>query len=377
MKFHVSSGIDRINEYKKILEDCRVGLMTNPTGVSHDLRSTIDIVNDNFNLTALFACEHGIRGAEQAGGKIENTIDPVTGVPVFSVFGDSKHLSDTMLDTFDVFLFDMQDVGARFYTYLYSLSYAMEACALKGKRVVVLDRVNPIGGLDTEGTILDEKFHSFIGEYSIPTRTGFTMGEYALWVKDHLKLDLDLTVIPLQGWKRDMHLPQIDIPWVTPSPNCPTYDSAMCYIGTCVFESSNVSEGRGTTTPFQTIGAPWINARELTARMNARKIQGVRFRECAFTPTFSKYKGELCFGVQMHITDEYNNRPVLAGLLLMDEIRAMHEDKFELTYGTKLDLLLGTDRYRIGGLSAEELLAEHAPALETFNAEREKFLLYL
>lgn len=384
MRTHILSGLERIDEFDNLFSGRRLGLMTNPTGIDHQLRSTIDIFHKKYDLRVLLACEHGIRGAEQAGGGRTDTLDEVTGLPVYSTYGvPGNCVTPEMADKFDTMVFDMQDVGARFYTYQYSLSLSMAVCARLGKSVVVLDRVNPIGGADTEGTVLDEQLHSFVGEYAIPTRTGFTIGEFALWVKDHLKLDLDLSVVPLQGWSRDMRLPELDIPWTAPSPNCPTYDSAMCYIGTCIFEGTNVSEGRGTTMPFQMIGAPWINARELARRMNEKEIQGVRFRECSFVPTFSKYKGEMCQGVQMHIIEERDCLPVLAGLSLMDEIRAMHGDHFEIFTDkndiqkpTTLDRLLGTCSYRLGGLSASELIEENRPALEAFNARRRDFFLY-
>lgn len=383
MRTHILSGLERIDEYSHLFAGRRIGLMTNPTGIDHQIRSAIDLFHEKYDLCALLSCEHGIRGAEQAGGGKEDTVDEVTGIPVYSTFGaPGRGVTPSMAEHFDTMVFDMQDVGARFYTYMYSLSLSMVSCAKLGKSVVVLDRVNPIGGAAIEGTVLDERFSSFVGEYATPSRPGLTIGEFALWAKNHLKLDLDLTVIPMKGWHRDMLLPELDIPWTAPSPNCPTYDSAMCYVGTCIFEGCNVSEGRGTTTPFQTIGAPWIEAHELAVRMNARNIRGVRFRECAFTPTFSKYAGEQCRGVQMHITDERNCLPVLAGLTLMDEIRAMHGDRFEFRTGkdisapAPLDYLLGTDRYRLGGLNAAELLEENRPALEAFGEARRTYLLY-
>ena len=376
MRHHVICGLERIDEFPGFFAGRRLGLMTNPTGIDHLLRSSVDLLNEKYDLRVLLACEHGIRGAEQAGGGREDTVDEVTGLPVFSTYGSVGNcVTPAMAEHFDTMVFDIQDVGARFYTYQYSLSLSMVACAKLGKSVVVLDRVNLIGGAAIEGTVLDERrFSSFVGKYATPTRQGLTIGEFALWVKDHLKLDLDLAVIPLQGWRRDMLLPELDIPWTAPSPNCPTYDCAMCYIGTCVFEGTNVSEGRGTTLPFQMIGAPWINGRELAKRMNAKNIRGVRFRECAFSPTFSKYKGEMCRGVQMHIVDERDCLPVLAGLTLVDEIRAMHGDRLETT--PSLDYLLGTDRYRLGDLTAFELMEENRSALEAFDEKRKEFYLY-
>ena len=382
MKHAIQSGIDRIAECDPLLRGRRIALMTNPTGIDHALRPGIDILHARYGLSALLACEHGIRGTEQAGASVGDSVDTATGVPVFGTYASHGTLSPEILDAFDVLVFDMQDVGARFYTYLYSLSHAMESCAGAGKSVVVLDRVNPLGGACIEGTLLDESLGSFVGEYALPTRTGFTMGEYALWVRDHLGLDVDLEVVALRGWTRDLLLPELDIPWVAPSPNCPTFQTALCYLGTCVFEGTNVSEGRGTTQPFELVGAPWIDAAELARRMNAHGLPGIGFREAAFAPSFSKGAGERCFGVQMHILDPQEASPVLAGLLLLDGIRDLHPDRFEFLAPAKpggpyhLDHLLGTDRYRLEGIPAAELLASYAPALDAFLDERRPYLLY-
>ncbi len=382
MKHAILSGIDRIDDFAALLRGRRIALMTNPTGIDHALRSTIDILHARYGLSVLLACEHGIRGTEQAGASVGDSVDEATGVPVVGTYASHGSLRPDVLDAFDVLVFDMQDVGARFYTYLYSLSHAMESCAAAGTSVVVLDRVNPLGGSRTDGTLLDESLASFVGEYALPTRTGFTMGEYALWVRDHLGLDLDLQIVPLLGWSRDMLLPELDLPWVAPSPNCPTFETALCYLGTCVFEGSNVSEGRGTTQPFQLVGAPWIDAAALARRMNEHRLPGVAFREAAFTPVFSKWAGERCLGVQMHILDPQTAEPVLAGLLLMDEIRSLHPDRFEFLAPVDsaghchIDRLLGTERYRLESVSAPDLLASYAPALDVFREERRPYLLY-
>ncbi|MBE5777682.1 MAG: DUF1343 domain-containing protein [Clostridiales bacterium] len=381
-KQRVLSGLDQLPKYDHLLRGRRIGLMTNHTGINLNFESAIDVISRNYNLTALFACEHGIRGTVQAGEHVDTTVDERTGVPVFSCYGDHTRLTAEMLDTFDLFVFDMQDVGARFYTYLYSLSYAMEECARHGKSVLVLDRINPIGGAKVEGTVLDERFHSFVGEYALPTRYGLTIGEYALWVKRHLDLDLDLTVAPLKGWYREFLLPDCAVPWVAPSPNINCFESALCYIGTCVFEGTNLSEGRGTPLPFQIVGAPWVNGAELAKRMNAKKIQGVHYRECSFSPNMSKHAGQMCQGVQLHITDAEQFDSFAAGLFLLDEIRALHGDKFEFLTGTvlnsqsHLDRLLGTDAYRVGGKDASQIIKLHAYDIDTFKKERQQYFLY-
>ena len=377
----VLSGVDRLHMVDGRLKGRRVGLMTNPTGVDHQLNSTIDLIHSRYRLTALFAVEHGIRGDAQAGAKVENTVDAATGVTVYSAYGKNNHFNQEMLDAFDVLVFDIQDVGARFYTYLYSLAYAMEACARGGKEMVVLDRVNPLGGLKRTGTILDTRFASFVGDYELPTQYGLTIGEYARYVRDYLKLDVSLTVVPLQGWRREMYLDDTDLPWVAPSPNCPDLAAALCYTGTCIFEGTNCSEGRGTTLPFQVVGAPYMDGAALANRMNALELPGLRFRSTAFCPTFSKYQGELCHGVQMHIVDRERCDVFAGGLLLMDAIRKMYPEQFafirwsdEAPYA--VDKLLGTDVYRTGAVTAEALIAQSREPVRRFGERVEKYLLY-
>ena len=380
-RFHVLSGADRLETADPLLKEGRVGLMTNPTGVDRQLRSTIDLVSAGYRLTALFAPEHGIRGDAQAGAEVKNTLDPETGVPVFSAYGENSRFTQEMLDAFDVLVFDIQDVGARFYTYLYSLSYAMEACARAGKALIVLDRINPIGGLRREGTVLDPAFASFVGDYELPTRYGLTIGEYALYVRDYLKLNLDLTVIPLAGWERWMLLDDTDLPWVIPSPNLPSLETALCYPGTCIFEGTNCSEGRGTTLPFQVIGAPYIDGGALEKRMSEMRIPGIHFRRVSFCPSFSKHQGRMCHGVQMHITDRDSCDVTAAGLLLCEAVRDMYPDQFEMIrWGEDsayaMDRLLGTDAFRLGRLSASALIRAHQARVDAFSRKTEAFHLY-
>lgn len=381
MKAHVLSGLDGISRFDDLLQGKRVGLMTNPTGIDHQLRSSIDILNERYRLSALFGCEHGVRGDAQAGDRVDTYTDAQTGVTVYSVYGKSDRMTREMLDTFDVLVFDIQDVGARFYTYLYSLSYAMEECAKAGKTVLVLDRINPIGGIRRGGTILDLRFRSFVGDYELPTQTGLTIGEYARYIRHYLKLDLDLHVAPLTGWSRGMYLDDTDLPWVAPSPNCQSLATALVYIGTCVFEGVNVSEGRGTTQPFELIGSPWMDAAALEKRMAALDMPGLHFRRASFKPTFSKYQNELCHGVQVHITDREKADVFLGGLKLLETIRDMYPEKLEhLSWGESrihsLDKLLGTDAFRAGRLSADEVSQTYAPGVAAFSEAVKPFLLY-
>lgn len=379
MRSNVLCGLDRLQTVHHKLQGRRVGLMTNPTGINNAFQSAVDIVSKAYNVTALFACEHGIRGDIQAGIDVSTYMDTETGIPVYSTYTKTHRLTDEMLDTFDVLLFDMQDVGARFYTYLYSLSYAMEECARAGKAVIVLDRINPLGGLHVSGTVLDRHFASFVGDYALPTRYGITIGEYAFYVKSYLRLDVDLTVVPLAGWKRAMYLDDTSTPWVAPSPNCPSLHAALCFTGTCIFEGTNVSEGRGTTLPFELIGAPWIDAPALEKKMVAHHLPGLHFRRASFAPTFSKHQGMLCHGVQMHVTDREAMQPVLGGLLLLDAIRELHTDEFSFIYYDDhffIDNLLGTDAYRTGLHDGCSLIEANRSAIDQYKEKIQAFYLY-
>ncbi len=378
---HVSSGIDQIGAYTDLLADKKIGLMTGPTGINHDLRSTIDIIREMSDLTALYAVEHGIRGEVQAGEKVTSGTDPDSGLPVYSAYGKNSHFTDEMLDQFDCLVFDMQDVGARFYTYIYSLSYAMEACSRAGKSMIVLDRINPIGGSRVSGICIEKELNSFVGNYGLPTQYGMTIGEYAGFVKDYLGLNLSLTVVPLKGWERSMYLDDTDLPWVMTSPNCQNLDAALCYIGTCIFEGTNISEGRGTTVPFQVIGSPFIDGAALEKHMAQKDTPGIHFRRMSFVPTFSKYKDELCHGVQMHILEREQADVFGAGLLLLDTIREMYPDKLEFLHYPEdtrytFDKLLGTQTYRTGAQSVTEVLARAGVESEKFRKMRQKWLLY-
>ncbi|MHC1786406.1 MAG: DUF1343 domain-containing protein [Christensenellales bacterium] len=375
------AGIDHLGAVDRILCGKRLGLMTNQTGVDARLLPTLDVLRGRYQVTALFAPEHGMQGSIQAGEPVLCAPDPDTGIMVHSCYGASHHLPPEALPDFDVFVFDMQDVGARFYTYLYSLSYAMADCAKANKAVVVLDRPNPLGGEVVQGTLLDERVRSFVGEYAMPTRYALTIGEYALWVRDHLKLNLPLHVAPLLGWHRDMLYDQTGLLFVPPSPNCATLHAARAYSGTCIFEGTNLSEGRGTSLPFEYIGAPFIDAAKLETRMNALHLPGVCFRRAHFTPGSGKHAGVPCAGVQIHLRDPHRANPFAAGLYLLDTVREMYPNELVYT-GTEgaefktIDKLLGTDDYRRGRLDAKGLLDQHAPLIAAWREETRKYWLY-
>ena len=329
----VGCGIDLLCEssaYDKQLKGRRVGLLTNPTGLDRRFRPTVDLLAARYDLTALFGPEHGVRGDLAPGAEVPDAADPATGLPVYSLYRpDSKRLTPEMLAAFDVLVYDMQDVGSRYYTYLYTLLYALEDCAAAGKPVVVLDRPDPLGGVQVEGNTVKPGYDSFVGGYPLCMRYGLTVGEFARMANETLRLGAELTVVPCPGWKREMLWPQTGLCWVPPSPNLPRFEAALLYSGTCLFEGTNLSEGRGTAAPLDTVGAPYIrDPAALAAAMNEKGLPGVRFRPLYFTPWLQKNAGQLCGGVQLHITDPEGLRPVRTALELLYEIEMRWPEAF-------------------------------------------------
>lgn len=356
MKAVVETGADRLAEAEgKWPSGLRIGLLTNPTGINARFESTIELLFRlrRAELTALFACEHGIRGERQAGVLFEDERDERFGLPVFSLYGKSgKRLQPHMLDAVDAILFDIQDVGVRFYTYLSTLQMMLEECAAAGKPLVVLDRPNPLGGGDGEGGLLAPGFESFVGAARLPVNTGLTIGETARYMNSLLERPCELEVVTLRGWKRGMNFEETGLPWMMPSPNMPTPETAWVYGGTCLFEGTNMSEGRGTTRPFEIVGAPWIDGELLARELNGRRLLGVHAHPWHFTPTFSKHQGELCGGVRLFVTGPAVYRPMLTGLHLLDAAKSLFPDRFEwlppFREGGRpfIDLLTGGDLVR-------------------------------
>ena len=284
-------GIERIDEFKNVFEGKRIGLITNPTGIASDFTSSIDVLRNKTNLVALFSPEHGVRADIQAGMHLPTYVDEETGITVYSLYGKHKKPSKEMMDELDIMSIDVQDNGSRYYTFIYTMAYAMYACAEYGKEFVVFDRPNPIGGVKVEGNKLDtEKYRSFVGYFEMPQRHGMTIGELAKLFNEEYKIGCKLTVIPMKGWDRSMSFEDTNLPWVVPTPNIPTINTCYAYNATCIFEGTNFAEGRGTTTPFELIGAPWVKSETLARELNAYGLEGVHFRPQYFTPTFSKYK---------------------------------------------------------------------------------------
>lgn len=383
----VKPGIEVLIEQRlHLLRGRRVGLITNQAAVDRLLRSTIDLMRAaGVNLVALYGPEHGVRGAAQAGVKVEGYTDPHTGLPVHSLYGQTRKPTPEMLAGVEVLVCDLQDAGSRFWTNLYTMSYGLEAAAEQGIGYVVLDRPNPIGGVRVEGPLLEPDYRSFVGLYPIPIRHGLTMGEAARLFNDLFGIHGQLEIVPTEGWERRLHFVETGLPWVPPSPNSPTPDTLTVYPGTCLVEGTNLSEGRGTTRPFELIGAPWLHAERLADTLNARHIPGVRFRPAYFTPTFSKHQGELCAGVQVHVLDRHRVPAVSVGVHLLAAIRDQAPDQFAWLEPKGsgryfIDLLSGSDGLRKAldrGTPAEEILAAwEETAANWAKNTRTPYLLY-
>jgi len=316
----------------------RIGLLTNHTGLvfasknpNSSFESTIDILHRDFNLVKLFAPEHGVRGNLQAGVTLDGYIDERTGLPVVSLYGATRRPTVEMLADIDVFAFDIQDVGSRFYTYMYSMAYAMEACAANGKEFVVFDRPNPLGDA-VEGNLLEPECKSFIGLYPMPQRYGLTIGECAMLFNTEFGIGCNLTVVKMENYTRNMYWEDTGLPWVLPSPNIPTPETCFVFNATCIFEGTNVSEGRGTTKPFHIVGAPWLNGQELADELAMYNLPGVHFRPHYFTPVpylpNGKCINELCGGVEVHVTDQAAFRPVKTGVTMLYTIKKLGGKNF-------------------------------------------------
>lgn len=368
----------------EVLKGKRVGLLTVPTSVDGEFNLLADRLHahPDVKLVCFFAAEHGLRGDRQAGAKVDDYTDEATGLPVFSVYGSRKAPEPDHCALFDVLMCDMQDVGVRFYTRIWTVTAAMEAVAKAGKEIVIFDRPNPIGLSRMEGapTTLDAGLIGprWPGQPSgIPTRHGMTMGEIvslvnAEWAKPRARL----TVIKVPGYTRGMSFEETGYPWVLPSPNMPTIDAAIVYPGTCIFEGSNVSEGRGTTRPFELIGAPFVDAARLARVLNEAGLKGVRFREAWFTPTFDDFAGQLCGGVQLHVTDVDAFDPIRTGLTMLKTLCELYPEQVKVT--AMASRLMGVPNLheKIRTQSVDALIAAWQDDLKGFDALRQPYLLY-
>lgn len=378
----VMTGIDVLAAGELgVLRGRRVGLITNHTGRTRTGESSIDVLHraSGLNLVALFGPEHGLRGTEE--DRVESGREEKTGLPVHSLYGDTRSPTADLLRDIDVLVFDIQDIGARYYTYVWTMALAMQAAAQNDREIVVLDRPNPIGGIHVQGNVLDTAFATFVGLHPVPMRHGMTAGELARLINTEFGINARLHVVPMRGWRRDQWYDATGLPWVPPSPNMPSLESAAHYPGTCLFEGTNLSVGRGTPEAFQQIGAPWLDAAALAQRLAAYRIPGVRFDAVTFTPQNAadgKFSGEAVRGVRLVTTDRTTYDPTIAAVAMLVEIQRLHPDR--LTFRVAhFDRLVGTDRVRqqiIAGLGAEEITAGWPQQLEQFRRMREKYLLY-
>lgn len=365
-----------------VLEGQKVGIVTNPTGVTRTVRHIVDVMHadERVNLRAVFGPEHGFRGTAQAGGSEGRYDDPATGLPVYDTYLKSgQPLADIFTASgVDTVVFDIQDAGARFYTYIWTLFDCMEAAALAGKRFVVLDRPNPVTGRAAQGPVLHMEFSTFVGRRPVSQAHGMTVAELArLFNGEFLTTPVPLETVRMSGWKRSSFYDAWGLPWVPPSPNMPTPDTALVYSGTCLFEGTNLSEGRGTTRPFELLGAEGIDRRWAEAA-EALGLPGVHFREAYFAPTFSKFQGKTVGGVQIHIHDRAAYDPVRTGIALLVTAKKVWSG-FAWRPDNWIDKLTGNTRVRTlidAGASADEVVADWQQELSAFRRTRREYLLY-
>jgi uncharacterized protein YbbC (DUF1343 family) len=384
-------GIERLCEGRADLKRGeRVGLVCNQASVDHDYRHSADMLRsmEGLNLTALFGPQHGIRGdAQDNMVETPHAQDRETGLPVYSLYSETREPTEEMLADVDVLVCDLQDVGCRIYTFVYTIANCMRAAARLGKRVIVCDRPNPIGGVEMEGNLLEPEFASFVGQFPIPTRHGMTAAELARMFNSHWGIGCELEVVQMEGWSRELWFDETDAPWVFPSPNIPTLDSATVFPGTVHVEGTQVSEGRGTTRPFELVGAPYVEAAELERRLQGIGLPGVRFRASNFLPTFQKHAGRVCGGVQIHVTGRESFKPVLTGIAVVKALFEMYGEEFswkeppyEYVFDKNpFDVISGTDATRKAlerGDSLEAFEASWAEGLSQFSAARSEYLLY-
>ena len=384
-------GIEKLCESRlDLLRGARVGLVCNQASVDHDLNHSADLMRSTkgVNLTALFGPQHGIRGDLQDNMvETPHVVDSETGIPVHSLYSETREPTERMLEDVDVLVCDLPDVGCRIYTFAYTIANCMRVAKKLGKPLIVCDRPNPVGGMAIEGNLLESGFESFVGLFPIPTRHGMTLGELAQMFNRHWGIGCDLEVLKMEGWSRELWFDETDIPWVFPSPNIPTIDSAAVFPGTVHLEGTQVSEGRGTTRPFEIVGAPYVDSAGLSRHLESLGLPGVRFRASNFQPTFQKHAGVTCGGVQIHVLSREEFRPVLTGVAIVKACHDMYREVFrwkeppyEYVYDRNpFDVIAGTDTLRQQiekGDSLEAIESGWKEGIEAFEKIRSEFLLY-
>jgi len=390
-RHQINLGLERLlAERVGSLAGVRVGLVCNQASVDHAFRHAADLFHEHsqINLTALFGPQHGIRGDLQDNMiETEHAVDRRTQVPIYSLYSETREPTEEMLRDVDVIVVDLQGVGCRIYTFAYTMANCMRAAKRLGKKVVVCDRPNPIGGEMVAGNVTERGHESFVGQFSLPTRHGMTMGELARLFNQHFGIGCELEVIELGGWSRDLWYEDTDGPWVLPSPNIPTPDSCKVFPGTVHLEGTQMSEGRGTTRPFELVGAPYIDADKYAEALAALNLPGVVFRSCVFMPTFQKHGGKACGGVQIQVMDRAAFEPVSAGVAVVKTAHDLYRDDFrwkdppyEYEFERNpFDVISGTTEMRAQierGESLGSIIKSWQPALEEFKRIRREHLLY-
>ena len=368
----------------------RIGLVCNPASVDGELRHVADLFGQHGTVTlaALFGPQHGFRSDVQ-----DNMIETGHGqdctrrVPVYSLYSETREPTAAMLSGIDALVIDLQDVGSRIYTFIYTMANCLIAARKQGVKAIVCDRPNPIGGTGVEGPMLVRGYESFVGQYPIPMRHGMTIGELATLFNSEFGIGANLEVIRMEGWRREMYFDDTRLPWVIPSPNMPTLDTAIVYPGTVLFEGTNVSEGRGTTRPFEIVGAPWPIAERFADAMNRTGLAGVYFRPAVFEPTFQKHAKTTCAGCQIHVLDRHAFKPVETGVSLIAAFRAAGVDQFawrnppyEYEHDKMpIDILAGSSELRKqidNGIDSRAIASSWTPSVDAFMKTRSRYLLY-
>jgi uncharacterized protein YbbC (DUF1343 family) len=387
----ISLGLENLfSERVDLLKGYKIGLICNPSTVDHNFRHAVDLfrANPEIKLTTLFGPQHGIRGETQ-----DNMIewdgfhDQRTGIMAYSLYGESREPTGEMLSNVDVLVFDIQDVGTRVYTFIYTMALAMEAARKHGKRFLVLDRPNPIGGIGIEGNILEPEYKSFVGMFPLPMRHGMTVAELAKMFNQEFGIGCELEIVTMSDYKREFWYSDTDAPWVIPSPNMPTVNTAAVYPGTVFVEGTKISEGRGTTRPFELNGAPFTESNRITEHLNGLKLPGVYFRPHSFIPTFHKHAGSLCHGCQIHVIDREAFKPVITGIALIKSFLDLYPKDFkwqvppyEYVYDRlPFDVIAGTPKIREqieSGASIEQIAESWEEGEKGFAQRRAPYLLY-
>jgi uncharacterized protein YbbC (DUF1343 family) len=381
----VSPGIEvLLAQRRDLLRGKRVGYVGNYTVTDSRLRPVIDLLWDSpeWRLSVLLGPEHGVKNAAREGASVASEADPHTGLMSYSLYGELHKPTSAMLQDIDVLVIDLPDIGSRYYTNMSTMAYCLEACGELGLPVVVLDRPNPLGGVHREGNIPEKSYYSFVCMYPIPNRHGLTLGELARFYNSELGPPADLTVVRTEGWERGQMLPATGLPFVPASPNTNSFEMCVLYPGTCLFEGTNLSVGRGTANPFSIIGAPWVNGHQVAHTFNALRLPGIIARPVYFTPWYSIHQGKLCSGIQLHVIDAEIVKPVRAGLALL-QIMAHEYQDFAFLPGSgnnppPVDRLAGTAKLRqaIHQGRALDYLDEARPGVEAFANHVKPFLLY-